>query len=122
MRTLRIFAILIGLASALFCGIWLAQYRSMPPVLPLLGGALLLAIASIWRPVSRRRRRILSLAWFAYAGATVASTVLMILMAAPQSALAGLLTLLCAGTMASLRAAYLLTRNPRASLQNYYDG
>ena len=121
MKTLRILAVLIGAASVLFGCILIVQYDFLQPVIPLLAGSSLLAIASIRRPVSRRRRQVLSLAWLAYTGSTVATIVLMALMAAPQNALAFSLGLLFVGTLASLRAVHLLTRNPRASLHNYYD-
>lgn len=120
MRTLRLFAISFGVAGALFGCFWILQYRSVPPVLPLLAGSTTLTIVGLWRPISRRRRVNLSLAWLAYIGMTGASIALA-RRGASRAELLILLVLLFVGAAACLRAVYLLTRNPRASLQNYYD-
>src|SRR6187402_2199186 len=88
MSMLRIFAIVTGLASALVSFLLIAQYRSVSPLIPLVAGASLLAITGMWRPASRRRRQALLWAWLAYTGATIATIVLMVLMAATQGTLA----------------------------------
>lgn len=117
------FALVAAIATLVWCG-WVVLTERIAPVLaipPAVIAGLLFLIAL--RPLSsQRRRQWLALGWFVYSGGMLASLLALSFFGVRWPALTVLVLLLLMGTTATMRGVYLITRRPRYSLRNYYDG